>query len=223
MKIITVSHFKSKVLLIGYSTLLFITTIFGLELMYRETEIQIEVASVSTEKYEKQTQEKNTENTIKETIAEQPKTETPKITIQEYQNMPKEVNGYKVIGKLEIPKIELATYILAETNDKTLNVSVTKLTGPNINKEGNFCITGHNYNNNRMFGKLKKVELGDKIILTDTYDRSVTYTVNSIDKVDTTDIEVLSQDTMGEREVTLITCTTGAIKRIVVKAIEEYD
>ena len=223
MKIITVSHFKSKVLLIGYSVLLFIATICGLELMYREAEIPIEVASVSTEQQEKETEEKIIENTIQKQIEIKPKTETPKITIQEYQNMPKEIKGYKVIGKLEIPKIELSTYILSETNDKALNVSVTKLTGPNINKEGNFCITGHNYNNNRMFGKLKKLELGDKIILTDTYDRSVTYTVSSIDKVGTKEIEVLSQETMGEREVTLITCTTGAIKRIVVKAIEEYD
>lgn len=222
MKIITVRHFKSKVLLLGYSILLFITTIFGLELMYRETETPTEVASVSTEQQE-ETKEKNIGNTVQQQTKIQLKTEIPKVTIQEYQNIPKEINGYKVIGKLEIPKIELSTYILNETNEKTLNVSVTKLTGPNINKEGNFCITGHNYNNSRMFGKLKKLELGDKIILTDTYDRSVTYTVSSIDKVGTKEIEVLSQETMGEREVTLITCTTGAIKRIVVKAIEEYD
>ena len=215
MKIITVNHLKRKILLLGYSVLLFIATISGLELMYRETEKTIEVVTVIPQQ--------PVENVVVEVPKIQPKIEQSKITIQEYQNMPKEIKGYKVIGKLEIPKIELSTYILSETTEKALNVSVTKLTGPNINKEGNFCITGHNYNNSRMFGKLKKLELGDKIILTDTYDRSVNYTVSSIDKVDTKEIEVLSQETMGEREVTLITCTTGAIKRIVVKAIEEYD
>ena len=74
-----------------------------------------------------------------------------------------------------------------------------------------------------MFGKLKQLEIGDKIILTDTYDSSVTYTVNTIDPVTPKEVEVLSQNTLGEREVTLITCTTGALKRIVVRAIEEYD
>ncbi len=201
--------------MLGYSVLLFIATISGLELTYREAEIPLEVVDVVAEKQIE-------EDIIEETVA-QPKVEETKITVEEYQNMPREIDGHKVIGKLEIPKIELSTYILNETTDKTLNVSVTKLTGPNINKEGNFCITGHNYNNSRMFGKLKKLEIGDKIILTDTYDRSVTYTVSSIDKVGTKEIEVLSQETKGEREVTLITCTTGAIKRIVVKAIEEYD
>ena len=224
MKIITVSHFKSKIFLLIYSVLLFVATIFGLELMYREAEIPIEVVSDTKIQYENETEEKivpTSQSTPEEKV--QPKQETQKITIQEYQNMPREIKGYKVIGKLEIPKIELSTYILSETNDKSLNVSVTKLIGPNINREGNFCITGHNYNNNRMFGKLKKLELGDKIILTDTYNRSVTYTVSSIDKIGTKEVEVLSQNTMGEREVTLITCTTGALKRIVVKAIEEYD
>lgn len=36
-------------------------------------------------------------------------------------------------------------------------------------------------------------------------------------------IEVLSQETKEEKEITLITCTFGARKRFVVKAIEIYD
>lgn len=74
-----------------------------------------------------------------------------------------------------------------------------------------------------MFGKLKELEKGDKIILTDTYNRSVIYTVSTINQVKPDEVDVLSQNTQGEREVTLITCTKGAIKRIIVKAIEEYD
>ena len=220
MRIITVSNVKSKVLMVGYSVFLFGATFGGLELFYREAELPMEVERASVVNVAELEFEEEQEA---ESVIQEQKIVENKITIEEYKNMPKELKGYKVIGKLDIPKIELSTYILEETNDKSLNVSVTKLTGPNINREGNFCITGHNYNNGRMFGKLKKLEVGDKVILTDTYDRSVTYTVSSIDKVGTKEIEVLSQDTYGEREVTLITCTTGAMKRIVVKAIEEYD
>ena len=142
---------------------------------------------------------------------------------KEYETMPQEVKGYKVIGKITIPKLELDTYILSETTTKSLKVSVTKLYGPNINKVGNFCIAGHNYRNNKMFGGIKKLEKGDKIILTDTYGDSIEYEVYENYQTDPKDVSSLSQETMGDREVTLITCTAGAIKRVIVKAVEVYD
>lgn len=137
--------------------------------------------------------------------------------------LPADIDGFEVIGKLEIPKINLDTYILSETNEDTLNKSVTKLCGPNINEEGNFCILGHNYNKKNMFGNLKKLKINDTIILTNVYGQKVEYVVCDIYKVYPDEVECLNQETYGEREVTLITCTTGAIKRLVIKAIENYD
>lgn len=143
--------------------------------------------------------------------------------LEEYKNMPKELKGYKVIGKLEIPKINLDTYILSETSTKALKVSVTKLYGPEVNKIGNLCIAGHNYKNMKMFGGIKKLEIDDQIQLTDTFDRKVTYKVYKTYKTSPKDVSCLNQDTGGEREITLITCTAGAIQRVIVKAIEVYD
>lgn len=218
IKCIIVNKYKN-IITIAYIILLFISTILILQINYKNSEPQIikislpkVTQSVKTAKYE-------IESLTKTEIINQTRVNN----LKEYQNMPESIDGHKVVGKLEIPKIELTTYILGYTSKESLNKSVTKLTGPEINNEGNFCITGHNYNNGRMFGKLKQLEIGDKIILTDTYDRSVTYTVNTIDTVTPKEVEVLSQNTLGEREVTLITCTTGALKRIVVRAIEEYD
>ena len=57
--------------------------------------------------------------------------------LEEYRDMPREIKGFKVIGKIEIPKVGLNSYILAETNKKSLKASVTKLYGPEINKVGN--------------------------------------------------------------------------------------
>lgn len=74
-----------------------------------------------------------------------------------------------------------------------------------------------------MFGGIKKLQKGDEIILTDTYDRQVKYEVYQNFEIEPKDVSALSQDTKGEREVTLITCTTGAIKRVIVKALEVYD
>ena len=137
--------------------------------------------------------------------------------------LPTDIDGAEVIGKLEIPKLSLSTYILSETNDDTLSKSVTKLCGPNINEAGNFCILGHNYNKKTMFGNLKKIEINDKIILTNMYGQKVEYIVYDIYKVYPNEVECLNQETYGNREITLITCTTGAIKRLVIKATEIYD
>lgn len=142
------------------------------------------------------------------------------IQIEEYTSMPRELKGHKVVGRLVIPSISLDTYILEETNDQSLNVSVTKLIGPNINQVGNFCITGHNYLKSNMFGKLRKVNKDDKIVLIDTFGKEQEYTVYDKFEVSSSDTSVLSQNTNGKKEVTLITCTIGAIKRLVVKAIE---
>ena len=140
-----------------------------------------------------------------------------------YTNIPKDVDGYEVIGMLEIPKINLTTYILSETNKHTLSKSVTKLCGPKVNGIGNFCITGHNYNKNKMFKNLKKLEINDKIYITDIYNNKIEYMVYKTYKIFPDETECLSQETNGEREITLITCTTGAIKRLIVKAVELYD
>ena len=74
-----------------------------------------------------------------------------------------------------------------------------------------------------MFGNLKKLEINDIIILTNVYGQQVQYMVYDIYKVYPNEVECLNQETYGNRDVTLITCTTGAIKRLVIKTTEVYD
>ena len=79
-------------------------------------------------------------------------TSTDEVQIESHQLekktriMPIEFKGFEIIGKLEIPKLNIDKYILKESSSKALKVSVTKLYGPEINEIGNFCIAGHNYN-----------------------------------------------------------------------------
>ena len=170
---------------------------------------------------------KTTETTKKIPIAletyetEKIEVQEEKIDLPEYTNLPREWKGYEVIGKIEIPKLNLEKYILSETSQQALKVAVTKTAGPRVNEIGNLCIAGHNYT--QTFGRLKELEKGDILILTDTYDRKITYQVYETSKVLPTDTSCLSQETKGEKEVTLITCTLGAIKRQIIKAIEVYD
>lgn len=186
-----------------------------------------------TENIEKDNIDENEEKLYETNVVEIPgQTETNMISEEEhiigntieleaYKTMPQEIEGFKVVGKIQIPKINIEAYILSETNKNTLKASVTKLCGPKINEVGNFCIAGHNYK--KFFGNIKDLEIKDTIILTDTYDRSITYEVYDTYQSLPQDVNCLNQDTGGDREVTLITCTKGALKRIIVKAVEVYD
>lgn len=135
--------------------------------------------------------------------------------------MPIEFKSFEIIGKLEIPKLKIDKYILKENTSKALKVSVTKLYGPEINEIGNFCIAGHNYNT--MLKGIKNLEKNDKIILTDVFGDCVLYEVYDNYQSSPKDVSCLNQNTGGEKEVTLITCTPGAINRVIVKAVEVYD
>ncbi len=152
---------------------------------------------------------------------------TNKVQIESHQLekktriMPIEFKGFEIIGKLEIPKLKIDKYILKESTSKALKVSVTKLYGPEINEIGNFCIAGHNYNT--MLKEIKNLEKNDKIILTDVFGDSVFYEVYDNYQSSPKDVSCLNQNTGGEKEVTLITCTPGAINRVIVKAVEVYD
>lgn len=117
----------------------------------------------------------------------------------------KKIGGYGVIGTLTIPKIDLEKKILEKSDEKSLKLGIAKICGPNINQEGNFCIVGHNYQSS--FGKLKRLEIGDTFLLTDPAGRSVTYVIDRIEKVSPQNTECLTQNTKGDREATLITCT----------------
>lgn len=129
-----------------------------------------------------------------------------------------EYEGYDVIAKLEIPKINLNTYVLKNYSSKALSISVTKFWGVNPNEIGNFCVAGHNY---RDFKNITKLDIGDTLILTDNYNGSIQYLIYDIFKVLPDQTDCLSQDTNGKKEVTLITCTQDSKKRIIIKAQEQ--
>lgn len=129
-------------------------------------------------------------------------------------------NGYRVCAKLEIPAISLETYVLEDYSEEALNISVVKFWGVEPNQIGNFCIAGHNFINKNMFKNLKKLNLKDKLFITDREIGKVEYEVFKIDTVLPEDIDCLEAITNNEKEVTLITCTIDSKKRIIIKAKE---
>ena len=142
-------------------------------------------------------------------------------TNYEKEEIIKEYKGYDVLAKLEIPKINLETYVLKTYSSKALEISVVKFWGAEPNTIGNFCIAGHNFKNKNMFHNLKELNIGDNLFIIDNNIGKVEYEIYNIYKVYPEDVSSLSQETQGEKQVTLITCTNNSSKRIIVKAREK--
>ena len=129
-----------------------------------------------------------------------------------------EINGYKVIGIIKIPKIDLEYPILETTTVETLNLSITKFWGKEINEIGNVTLAGHNNLSGVKFGKIKKLKAGDIIELTDIQNVTLKYEIFKTYVIDPNDISCILPEQEGTREITLITCTTGGKNRYIVKA-----
>lgn len=132
-----------------------------------------------------------------------------------------EYKGFEVVGIIEIPKINIKYPIINKTNDTTMKYSITKFSGCEINQIGNFVVAGHNNLNGTMFGKVKKLEIGDEIILTDLYNNSITYEIFDKYSVEPNDVSILESVQKDAKEVTLITCTNGHLNRLITKAREK--
>ena len=125
---------------------------------------------------------------------------------------------YETIAILYIPTLDIQYPVLSSTSKELLKVSLNKYWGPNPNKPGNFCIVGHNYNDEKFFGKLNNIKIGEFVQLTDMSGKTLQYKVYDTYVVDPDDTDCTSQLTNGETEITLITCTRDFKQRFIVKA-----
>ena len=131
-----------------------------------------------------------------------------------------EIDGYRVLGLIRIPKIELEYPILSETTNKSMKKSITKFWGPDLNQVGNLTLAGHNNHDGTMFGKVKKLEIGDIIEIEDLYKNVVKYEIFNMYVIDPNDVSCVESVNPDSREVTLITCTNGNKNRLITKARE---
>ena len=80
------------------------------------------------------------------------------------------------------------------------------------------CIAAHNYDDNRFFGNLYKLDLGDEIKIYDSSGYCVLYLIYDKFETDNTNTSPTSQDTNGLKEITLVTCNNLNKKRLIIKA-----
>ena len=202
---------------IKYKLIINLISIFIIAMLIVYLEIRIHEEKSSEEKT-------NFYETTKTILKETNVTKKDETQAKEIKQYPKEYieetyKGYKVISKLEIPKIDLETNII-KYSETALNISATKFWGCNPNEVGNFCIAAHNFKKNNMFHNLKELDIGDTFWIKDNVIGCIEYVIYDIYTVFPNDTKCLSQNTNGVKEVTLITCTNNSKKRIIVKAKE---
>lgn len=128
--------------------------------------------------------------------------------------------GFTVVGRMEIPEIDLDLPVLERATKNSLEKSIGVLMGPGLNQVGNTIIVGHNYRNGTFFSRNNELENGDKIYITDTTGTRIEYTIYNIYTTSSEDSEYITRDTAGKREISLSTCTDDSRYRLVIWASE---
>ena len=153
------------------------------------------------------------QNNAEEVIVEEKKDEISDVEI------PEKMGNYEVLGQLVIEKIGVTKNILNISENASLKLSVAKLYGPNVNESGNFCISGHNWNN--MLKRLSEMQVGDTFYVINRETKTkVNYKIYNMYTCVPEELSCLEQNSDGKREVTLITCNPGGLTRLICKARE---
>ncbi len=133
--------------------------------------------------------------------------------------LPSDLQGYTVIARLDIGKLDLSLPVLSETTDKALTVSACRYQGPEPGGQGNLVITGHDYRSGAIFGNLSKLAVGDAVSLTAKDGKTYSYAVYAIDHINSDDAQALD-DAKYTNELSLLTCELSGNGRLLVRCRE---
>ena len=160
-------------------------------------------------------------------VEENPIGNVPSIETSAPSAQPEKVymEGYEVMGIIEIPKTGIKYPVLSHVTTKSLETSVAILypEGCALNQPGNVTIAGHNYKRSGVFfSDNKKLSKGDVIYLTDQAGTKVTYEIYDVFQAKASYADYMIRDTQGAREISLSTCTDNDPNtRIIVLAKEK--
>lgn len=132
--------------------------------------------------------------------------------------------GYDVIGLIEIPKTNIKYPIIKQedVSINSLNVAICNLYGELNKIGGNAVLVGHNFRNGTFFSNNSKLTKGDKIYITDSTGKKVTYRVTKKYETSSGDFDYATRQVAeGKREISLSTCTNDSKKRLIIWAEDE--
>ena len=129
-------------------------------------------------------------------------------------------NGFTVAGSIEIPATKLKSPIIAraEYSKSALENAIVEIYGPGLNQVGNTTLAGHNYRNGNFFSNNKKLNIGDKIYITDLSGHRQSYTIYNKYEAPDNESDYMTRDTQGAVEISLSTCTDDSSARLIIWA-----
>ena len=137
-------------------------------------------------------------------------TDNPLDSINSLENEKKEaanktyMEGYEVMGMIEISKTGIKYPVLSEVTKKSLETSVAIL-----------------YRNGLFFSDNKKLAKGDTIKITDQTGTTITYEIYEMFETSPSDAGYMQRDTAGAKEISLSTCTDDSSARLIILAREK--
>lgn len=120
-----------------------------------------------------------------------------------------EIDGYGYIGYLDIEKIDLSLPVMNKWSYSRLKIAPCRQFGSS--RTDDLVIAAHNYK--AFFKRLKELEEGDSVVITDMEGIVVKYTVSRKDTVYPDDVEAVQK---SGHDLVLYTCTPGGAKRVAV-------
>lgn len=148
--------------------------------------------------------------------------QTPTVTLPPVTAFTKLTEDFKLsngsIGRISIPAIGVKNYYLWEgETTASMSKGVAHFSSTSV-WDGNVGLCGHNRGSTYVIGKIKDLDVGDKITYT-TSQGTRTYKVETVTKIRNDDWSYLGAT--SDNRITLITCVAGdASHRWCVQAIE---
>lgn len=120
------------------------------------------------------------------------------------------LNGYAVLGILQVPAVGLELPVLDNWNYDLLQIAPCRYSGSV--KDGNLILLAHNYD--RHFGRFKDLKPGDAVTFLSVDGTTHKFEVAATEQLQKTELEKL---TASDHDLTLFTCTKGGYSRVVVR------
>lgn len=125
-----------------------------------------------------------------------------------------EIDGEFYVGVIEIPSLDIELPVKEDFSYKELKSSPCRYDGSVY--LDNMIIAAHNYSSH--FGKLKNLNIGDRVSFTDGDGNLFLYDVAEIIQVNGNDVEGMKE---GDWDMTLFTCTLDGENRVTVRLVKE--
>ena len=123
-----------------------------------------------------------------------------------------EINGYRYIGTLSIPSIDIKLPVMETWDYARMKIAPCRYSGSAY--LNNMIICGHNYASH--LGRLKNLQTGDTVIFMDADGNEFSYIAQEMETLTETAVEEMQS---GEWDLTLFTCTVGGQTRVTVRCM----